>query len=58
MQLHVVRENVIDLFVVSAIALDEYNGFIYWGDNSIIKQATLSGTYLKDVFDTSKLNKM
>ena len=43
------------MFVGWAVAVDEYNGFIYWSDEtSLIRQSTLNGTYIKDVVRASK----
>ena len=44
--------------VVFAVAVDEDNGYQYWGHITLIKQSTLDGTDIKDVVDAGKLNIM
>ena len=44
-------------FLEKAIAVDEINGFMYWHGDGLIKQATLNGTYTKDIAKC-KLNMM
>ena len=45
------------LFLVTAIALDEEGGVVYWGGiTGVITQATLEGEYSKQVVDTRMLN--
>ena len=48
-----------ELFVLleKAIAVDKINGVMYWHEGGVIKQATLTGTYTKDIAN-SKFNTM
>ena len=45
------------LFVgyVQAIAVDEINGFLYWGNGALIERATLKGDNTTVIIDTGKL---
>ena len=48
----------LDCFFVEnamSFAVDEDNGFVYWGDKHILKRATLKGDNITDIIDTGKL---
>ena len=48
----------VDCFFVEnamSFAVDEDNGFVYWGDKHILKRATLKGDNITDIIDTGKL---
>ena len=36
---------------MAALALDEFNGFLYWGDESTIKRAPLKGDNITVIID-------
>ena len=45
------------LVVVTAVAVDEEGGVVYWsGVGGIINQTTLDGNYSTEVVDTRKFN--
>ena len=42
---------------IQAIEVDYTHGFVYWVDPPYIKQATLNGSFVRDIIsDTGKLN--